>query len=192
MGESSTSFKAILVQATPFLLLSGLGELLAGWVLQNYLLLIRFAPGLLVLLPALMDLRGAIQSTLAARLGSAYHLGLIKQRSSLKNVTIRQNLAASFGLTMIVSVAAGVFAYLACEFFGLARMPLHSFVIISLTASMLVMLLLSATTLALTFYSIKRKMDPDNVTIPALTTIGDLMMVIAIYLVVALVVGGQI
>ena len=65
------SLKKIFLQALPFLLLSGVGELFAGVVLQNFLKFIELFPGILVLLPALINLKCAIASSLAARLGTA-------------------------------------------------------------------------------------------------------------------------
>lgn len=189
MSEAYWGFRKTLKQAAPFLLLAGLGELLAGLLLKNYLNFIELAPGILVLLPALMNLKGAVQSALASRLGSAYHLGLIKPKSGFKNETIRQNLFAAIALTLMASTASAFFAYFACIFFGLKHIPLLSFILIALTASVIGAVTLSLTTVFLTIHSIKKKLDPDNVTIPSLTTIGDIFMVLLVYVIMVLFVG---
>src|SRR3989338_7749848 len=114
------------------LVISGVTSVLAGIFLSKSEALILAVPGLLVLLPAALDIRGCIFGTLSSRLGSAFHIGTLKS-FDLKNKVLRVNVFASFSLSVVLSVAS----------------------------------------IWISFLAYKRNWDPDNVTSPLVTAIGD-------------------
>jgi mgtE-like transporter len=178
MAKPFREIKRITRQSLPFLLISGAGELAAGVVLSIMLRSPHMVPGVLVLLPSLMNLRGAISSTFAARLGSAYHLGLMR-RGKFFNRTVKESMKSSFVLAFISSVVLAVLAYFISRAFGFA-VSLVFFLFRAVVASLLSALILSIVTVFITRYSIKKKMDPDNVTIPVITTVGDIFLIILV------------
>lgn len=173
-------------QALPFIILSGLGEIVAGLIMSGYLEYIELVPGVLVLLPSLMNLRGAISSSLAARLGSAYHLGMIGKRCTLFNAEVKQNIFATLALALIISFTSAVFSFVVTIAVGLAHISLAYFLFISMSSSIVASLLLSVATFYFIKYSIRKGIDPDNVTIPVITTAGDIVMVLIVYITIVL------
>lgn len=188
MKKKFKDVERILKQALPFLFISGIGELLAGIVLKNYLDYIELVPGIFVLIPALMNLRGAVSSSMAARLGTAYHLGLIKGKRWFQP-EIKENFYSATILAVLVSIASSVFAYFVCVAFGIPHMPLHIFVLIATSASIISALFFGLINIAAVRFSIRENLDPDNITIPLLTTFGDIFMVFLVYVLVVFFVG---
>ncbi|MDI6887292.1 MAG: magnesium transporter [Candidatus Thermoplasmatota archaeon] len=141
-------------------------------------------PGLILIIPPLLDLRGNINGALGARLGSAFHLGLVNTRN-IFNREVRENLKASLMLSALLSLFAGFFACCICIVFGFAIEP-FKVIIITFTAGSLAGLLLTVLTVLIVFIAVKRRADPDNVTTPAIATIGDLLTIVCISAVVAL------
>ena len=75
-------FKSMLRQSLPLLILCGIGEIFAGRVFGGMTRFIEQLPGIIVLIPAIMGLKGYIDITLGSRLGSAAHMGLISLDNS--------------------------------------------------------------------------------------------------------------
>ena len=60
----------ILLQATPVVILTSLGELLAGSILGKMHERLDIIPGLIILVPAIMGLRGNIGTALGSRIST--------------------------------------------------------------------------------------------------------------------------
>ena len=71
------SVSSIVREALPFELIATVGGVVAGIILSGMTDELGMIPGLLVIYPGVLGLRGNISSTLGSRLGSAIHLGLI-------------------------------------------------------------------------------------------------------------------
>jgi mgtE-like transporter len=176
--------RTILLQALPTLVLSGLGSLAAGIILQGYLDYVYLVPGILILVPALMNLKGAIASSVAARMGTAYHLGFLKGKNFFGEA--RENFLGAILLALLLSVSSAVFAFFVCQAFGLNSISLPGFLFISVASGLAGMLLLAALTIALVSFSIRAGADPNNVSFPLVSTFGDFLMVGVVYLVMVL------
>src|SRR3989440_12598970 len=102
------------------LLLSSGGDLLAGLTLGAITHTLEALPGLLVLVPAAIGMRGNIFGALGSRLGTAIHTGefRISRRS---DTVVGQNILASMALTLSVSAALAVLAKAVAVGFGLAN-----------------------------------------------------------------------
>ena len=110
----------ILRQSLPLIVACGVGELLAGALLGSMAPTLELLPGLLVLIPAIVGLKGNIDTTLGARLGSATHMGLVTTgKGWLGNREMKQNLHAVLVLSLMMSVAAGLLAHFTCVILGL-------------------------------------------------------------------------
>ena len=101
--------KDILRQSLPLLILCGIGEIFAGRVFGGMAEFLDHLPGLIVLIPAIMGLKGNIDITLGSRLGSAAHIGVISL-GNIWNEETKQNVFASLALGAIMAVIAGIFA----------------------------------------------------------------------------------
>jgi mgtE-like transporter len=169
-------------EAMPVLLFTVLAELFAGSLLLS--LDVNFASliGLFILIPGLMQLRGNISTSLAQRLGSGTHLGTISWKQGL-NKPLRANIKAAFYLVIIMSVALGVGAYLVSLFLQITAprtgliLQLPHFLIIALGTALLASLFQVTITVTVALLAHARGLDPDNVTIPIVAAIGDIITI---------------
>ena len=174
-------------EAMPVLLLTALAELMAGGLLQNIEVFYAILPGLIVLVPGLMQLRGNISTSLAQRLGSATHLGLISWGQGF-NKPLRSNVKASLVLVTVMSLLLGVGAWGATLLVALTTflsygvvlvspMTLPRFITVSMVTALLASLVQVATTVLVALIAHARGLDPDNITIPVVATVGDILTV---------------
>lgn len=192
MGKALDEFKEITKQSLPFLFIAGIGELFAGLLLSTLInssepRYMNLIPGMLLLLPALMNLRGAISSSFAARLGSAYHLGLLK--GGVFNDVFKEGLKGSLVLALVSSVSVSIFAFIAATLSKIQNPSLPFFLFIAVSSSLLSAVVLGFVTSFLTTFSVKKNLDPDNFIIPVITTVGDIFLVSMAYLLMLFFVG---
>src|SRR3989338_5868063 len=83
-------------------LISVSGGLAAGVLLSFLLDKIYLIPGILIMIPGFLEMRGNISGTLSARLSSALFLGKIKPKFSRGKI-LNGNVVASFSLVLILS-----------------------------------------------------------------------------------------
>ncbi|MBI2076543.1 MAG: magnesium transporter [Candidatus Aenigmarchaeota archaeon] len=178
----------LLKESFTSLLLSAVTAVFAGIFLGTFKETFILLPGLIVLIPAAIGMRGNIFAALGSRLGSAFHLGTIT-RFDAKNRTIRNNIHSSFTLTIILSVFLGFLAKFLTVLFGIESMSLFSFILISFIGGMISGLVMLATTFGIAFLSYRRGWDPDNVTSPMITALGDFFTIPSLLLAAFLVVG---
>jgi mgtE-like transporter len=184
VGIASKVFKETL----PVILGATIGELLAGLVLGGMQESLAILPGLIVLIPAVLDLRGCISSALGSRLGSALHLGLVGWDKGL-NKELKANVQASLILSGITSIFVGAVAFLVNNALNIPTAGFIGLVAISFVSGTLAALTQVTITVIVSFTSYRRGIDPDNVTIPAMATVGDILGITYLFLVASLL-GG--
>lgn len=158
-------------------------SLLAGAVLGSITGTFADLPGLLVLVPAAIGLRGNIFASVGNRLSTALHTGALdldlRQRGPL-----RQNVEASLVLTLAMSVVLALLAWLialALDVEGLTS-PLV-LIGISVAGGLLASIVVLAATLGLVHGAVRRGWDLDNVVAPVVSTLGDVLTLPALWLV---------
>lgn len=172
--------KEMLKQSLPLLILCGLGGIVAGRTLGEMTELIKNIPGLIIIIPAIIALRGNISTTFGSRLGSAYHLGII-DADNLWNEELKQNIIGSLILSILISTIIGFLAYIASIiFFNFTPNPIKIILIVIL-AGILSGIILTLLTIGIIFAVFKRGYDPDNITGPALATFGDIITMFCIF-----------
>lgn len=159
------------------------GGVLAGALLAYFLDKIALIPGLLILLPGFLAMRGNISGSLAARIGEALHLGLLKHHNA--RYFLRKNNAAAFTLGVVVSVFLGLVAYASTWLFFRVNAP--DIVLVALIAGVLSNLVLIPLTTHTAVWLFKKGHDPDNIMGPYITTVGDIVSVLALIIAVVLV-----
>lgn len=180
--------RGVLRQSLPLLIFCGMGTVFAGAVLGRNTKTLEMLPGLLVLIPALIGLRGNINTTLGSRLGSAVHMGLISPKNFWNN-ELKENFKASLSLSVIMSAFAGLLAYATTVALGQSTVSMLKIVAIAVIAGSIAGVILALITMGIVLYSFKRGLDPDNVTGPSLATFGDIITLGCIFGVAALI-GG--
>lgn len=168
--------KNLLKLSLPLLILLGIGEIFAGRLFGGMSTLLLRHPGVIVLIPALIGLKGNIDITLGSRLGSAIHLGLISP-GNIWNKEMRENVSAAFLLSCVMTIIAGVLAYATSFVLGMESTGLLTLVLISFLAGVLSGTILIFITVGIIIISVKFNLDPDNITAPSLATLGDVITI---------------
>jgi mgtE-like transporter len=139
-------------------------------------------PGLLVLVPAAIGLRGNIFGSFGNRLSTSIHAGTF--RWSLRRETVLgQNVLASMLLTMAISLALAVVAKAIAVGLGIVdSIDLLSMSTVSIVGGVLGSLIVLAAALGLTGGAVRYGWDLDNVTAPLVSTLGDVLTLPALYL----------
>jgi mgtE-like transporter len=164
------------------LLLSSGGDLLAGLTLGSITGTLESLPGLLVLVPAAIGMRGNVFGALGSRLGTAVHTGTFRMSRRLDTV-VGQNLAASISMSLSVSLALAILAKAICVGFGLENtISVADFVVISVIGGFLSSIVVMLITVGVATLSVHRGWDLDNVTSPIVTAAGDMVTLPALFL----------
>ena len=168
-------------QSLPLLIFCGLGGIIAGSTLGLMTDLLRNIPGLIVVIPAIIAMRGNISTAFGSRLGSAYHLGVINAEN-LWNKELRENIIGSIVLSFLVAIIVGLLAFFTTIiFFRITPDPVKLFSIVILSG-MISAVILTMLTILIIYLVFKRGYDPDNITGPALATFGDIVTMLCIFL----------
>ncbi|MEM5797722.1 MAG: magnesium transporter [Candidatus Aenigmatarchaeota archaeon] len=165
-------------------LISITGGLLAGSFLAFALDKIYLIPGFFILLPGLLDMRGSISGSLAARLSAGLHLGVIKPRMLINKIVLG-NIKAVFLLTAIISFLIGLVAYFVSNLVFNVNYP--KIILISLFAGLLANVVEVPMTILLTFWLFSRGYDPNNIMGPYISTSGDIITVLSLLIAVMII-----
>lgn len=152
------------------------GGVVAGLFLALFLKNVLEEPGLLILLPGFLAMRGSISGSLAARLSTALHLGSV--RPGVSNEIVKDNVAASITLSFITSLAIGIGAFIVTFFvFNISNPKL---ILIALGSALISNFVLIPVTTWATMWLFRHKLDPDNIMGPYITTVGDIVSVLSL------------
>jgi len=169
-------------QALAALLVSSGGDLLAGVTLGAITGTLEALPGLLVLVPAAIGMRGNIFGALGSRLGTSIHTGTFRL-SRRRDTVVGQNVVAAVALTLFVSAALAVLAKAVAGIFGVSEsISLADFMVISVLGGVLSSIVVLALTLAVASMSVRRGWDMDNVAAPLVTAAGDMVTLPSLFL----------
>ncbi len=160
----------------------------AGLLLGKYQETLLLLPGLIILVPAALGMRGNLYTSLGSRLSSALHIGTL-DKFSMKNRIMSDNVKANITLTIVSSVILGGIAELLSRALGIESIGLFSFVLISFIGGVLAGLVLLLITFGTAMISYKRGWDLDNIQAPLITALGD-FVTIPFLLVAAFIVQG--
>lgn len=167
-------------------LISSGGDLIAGIVLGSITGMLESIPGLLVLIPAAIGMRGNIFGALGSRLGTALHMGQLGKRFSLGGV-LGENIYASTVLSLVVSLAMAFIARIVALAFGAPSVSIIDLVVISVVGGALSSVFVLVIALAVAVLSARRNWDLDYVSAPLVTAAGDMVtlpsLVVATFLI---------
>jgi mgtE-like transporter len=139
-------------------------------------------PGLLVLVPAAIGLRGNIFGSFGNRLSTSIHAGTFRW-SLRREAALGQNVLAAMLLTMGISLALAVVAKTIAVGMGLTgSIDLLSMATVSILGGLLGSIVVLGASLGLTAGAVRFGWDLDNVTAPLVSTLGDVLTLPALYL----------
>lgn len=167
-----------------------LTAVIAGVTLGESTATLEEFPGLLLMVPAAIALRGNIYGALGSRLGTAIHTGTFRI-TVRPGTVVGENVLASLILTLTVSLALAILAKATAVVFGIAdAISLADFIVISLIGGLIASVAVLVAALLLAAGSVRYGWDPDNVTAPLVTAVGDLATVPALIIASMLITDG--
>ncbi|MEC9113477.1 MAG: magnesium transporter [Actinomycetota bacterium] len=154
---------------------SSLTAVVAGGFLAAMTGTLERYPGLLVLVPAAIGMRGNIFGALGSRLATSIHAGTFRM-SRRPETLVMQNVFASGLLSLITAVALAVLTKILSPIFGLESVvSIADLLVLSTVGALLSYVVLIAVTLALAARSAERGWDLDDVNAPLVSAVGDVV-----------------
>lgn len=179
------SWKKIIRHGLPLLTIAILIEIFAGQILQGKQNALLLFPVFLISIPVINSVAGNIGSVLGARLASGLHVGYISL--SIKDKEMHDNLITSILIGVITYTILAIVIYYMALFGDLIEdMGLIEFVAILLSAGFLLICVVALISVITAFLSFKRGLDPDDMVAPVVTTVGDVMGIVFLFLVIGI------
>jgi len=167
-------------QSLVALALNSSTSLIAGAFLSSITSTLEKYPGLLVLVPAAIGLRGNIFGAFGNRMSTAIHTGTFRW-SLRREAVLGQSVLASVVLTMGISLVLAVVAWTIAGLEG-ATIGVLPMATISIAGGLLGSVVVLVAALGLTGGAVRYGWDLDNVTAPLVSTLGDVLTLPALYL----------
>jgi mgtE-like transporter len=157
------------------LLISSGGDLVAGITLGSITHTLDRLPGLLVLVPAAIGMRGNIFGALGSRLGTQIHAGTFRL-SRRYDTDVGQSISAALLLSLAISAVLAVFAKVMSDAFGIGpTISVADFMVVSVIGAILSSIVVLVLTVMVAAFCANRDLDLDNVAAPIVTASGDIV-----------------
>jgi mgtE-like transporter len=170
-----------LQQGVAALALSTAAGFVAGLILGSITGTLELLPGLLVLIPASVGMRGMIFGAMGARLGTGIAAGVFEpdlRRGGL----LAQNVEVAIISAVLSSFYLAGMAKLVASAFGEDTISFWDLVTISVVGGVLASAVILVVTVLLAVQSFRRGWDLDAVSTPMVTAIGDMITLPALFL----------
>jgi len=189
-GPRRHIFDSIPVQALIALSFNNL-SLFAGGLISIFTPRFQAAPWILALFPPVLTIRGGIGGIFSGNLATMLHLGLVKPRIRGNTEAYVQLISASFVITVIDTLAMGLFAFVINFLLGDATLSQFLFFLVLPPVTCVMALALSIPlTSVIAIATFRRGLDPDIVVYPILASINDIVVTAAFVASVFLVLAG--
>lgn len=178
--------RAITRATLPVLLILTLIELGSGLVLGSFQAMLLQYPTLLILVPVVIGTAGNLGSVLAARLSTALHLGTL---SFGADDILLGNALATVALALTVFPVLGIGAWFLSILTAEARLPFVTVMLIAVVSGAVLAVLTAVITVVTTYAAYRLRLDPDDVVIPVVTNICDVLGVLVLFAVAQIIIG---
>ncbi|MBC7081062.1 MAG: magnesium transporter [Thermoplasmatales archaeon] len=165
------NFRRIIIESTPLLIVCALLSSASGATLGFQHTELFAIPALLTIIPAFLEDGGAIGGILAARFSSALFTGEIKFAKKPPRKVLRLFAIVHF-VGFIEFFSIGVIGYAVNRAF-MIEANIFQMIAISVIAGQILILIMDLMAYYTSIYSFKIGINPDNVTIPILTSVAD-------------------
>ncbi|UPV75580.1 magnesium transporter [Halorussus limi] len=180
--QTEWSVRAITRATLPVLLGLTVVEIGSGLVLGSFETTLLTYPSLLTLVPVTIGTAGNLGSILAARLSTAFHLGTLSFDPA--DDQLAGNAVATVALALTIFPVVGAGAWALSLALGNAQLALSTVVAVALASGAALSLIAVAVTLVATYAAYRFELDPDDVVIPVVTNVCDVLGVVVLFAVV--------
>lgn len=175
--ETQNSKSKIVKETFPSEIVSIVGDLLAGIVLSLLILPFDSFLVLIVMVPALLSLRGNLSGPYIARTSRDMVIGNFSKKSWIENVL------ATYTLSIITAFFIGIFSLvLNLTLFKLTILSYQYFLIIPIISIVLTLSISIPCSTWLNFIAFKKGLNPNNIVNPVMTAIDDFSTVFCFFL----------
>ncbi|MEA3075184.1 MAG: mgtE-like transporter [Actinomycetota bacterium] len=169
-------------QSLVALVLNSSTSLVAGAFLGSITSTFERLPGLLVLVPAAIGLRGNIFGAFGNRISTTIHSGTFRL-STRRDTVLGQNVLAASILTLAMSCILAAGAKAIAVALGVEHtISLLDLAVVSIVGGALGSVVVLASTLGLAAGAVRYGWDLDNVTAPLVSTLGDVLTLPALFI----------
>jgi mgtE-like transporter len=162
------------------LFLSSGGDLLAGLALGFMTHSLSRLPGLFLLIPAAIGMRGNIFGALGSRLGTGMHAGQFEPSRDRESF-LGQNVLAAVYLTLATSLFLAAAARVVSVALGFTSISIWDYTVISILGGVLGSIVVGTASIGIAVWSRRREWDLDSVSAPLVTAIGDIATLPALW-----------
>ncbi len=177
-------FGSVLRSTLPLLVVMAAVGTLSGVVLQEFEDELLKFPSILILVPALIGVGGNLGAILSSRLSSAVHLGILELNMS--NIVFKNNVLAVVIASVFIFLILGLSAFAFGALFGVASVSLDVILVLAMASGGILMTVLVPVSILVIYYSHRLRLDPDDIAIPIVTTIGDITGVLSLFMVIVI------
>lgn len=170
---------SVITESLISLLICAFGCLFTGIILGNMEFYLETFPGLMVIIPGAIGMRGNIFGSFGSRLSTHLHIGTLSPEFKRSDI-LTENITSSIILTMVLSVLLGIIAKAVCIIFNFPSISLFDFVLISFIAGLISSIVMLPITMFISLKSFENGWDPDNITTPLIAAFGDFFTLPAI------------
>ncbi len=157
------------------LVLAAVASLVAGLILASITGTLERLPGMLLLVPAAIAVKGDIFGAVGSRMGTAIHAGTFRLGGG-RSSAIAQNAYASIALSLVIGLGLALMAKATALAFNVSPiMTISEFVVISAFGCLIAAFVVLGITLAATAAAVRFGWDLDNVVAPLVTATGDVV-----------------
>jgi len=182
-GDITCHWKNILRQSLPILVLALFISTCSGVIIGSNEEKLLMVPALALLIPAFINMGGDTASILGSRLGSALHLGTVRP------FELSSDLLEDIAATIILAVLSFTFLGFATYAFSVminVPMALAKILTLTILAGTLSAAIMIGLAVVSAFISYSRGLDPDNVVTPLMSTGGDIVGILSLFLTIKL------
>ena len=179
----------IIYESVPMLLLAGFMSTLAGLIINSRLDGFLMLPALLVMVPLFLEDNNALGGILTSRLSSMLHTGMFDP-GMFPGKQIIPNFLLIYIYSLVVFPLVGVSAYAASILMGIGSPGLGSMIFISTSAGLVAVTIVNLVGYYVAITAHKLRLDPDNHSIPMMSSIVDAsgaMCLVAVLMLVGMV-----
>jgi mgtE-like transporter len=181
------SVRSITRTFLPILLVLTVLELGGGLVLGSFEATLLRYPTLLVLVPVVIGTAGNLGSVLSARLSTAFHLGVLSFEPA--DETLLGNALATVLLAVSVFPVVGAGGWAVTALAGEPRLPVATVVGIALASGLVLAVLAALVAVTATYAAYRFELDPDDLVVPVVTNVCDVLGVIVLFVVARIAIG---
>lgn len=155
-----------------------IGGLVAGFIVALQLNIFENYPWAIAVYPAVLSARGMISGLFIGRLSTALHVGTIYPKIFGNTQKFYILFKAIVVVTLETSVAMSFFSIIFGTLFWRITFTDFSAILAVITATMTLGLILSFFTIAVSFITFKKGLDPDVIEYPIMSTVADIFITV--------------